>query len=78
MARKIRSPALMSTLVWSYRAWAIWEATARFQISSYSRRWDGSRWAVTTSGVRATAVGRIPSWASWACLALALYWVRLT
>jgi len=48
----------------------IWQATARFQISSYSLRSSSVRYLPTCAGVRNAEVGRTASWASWAFLDL--------
>ncbi len=72
MARKPSAPSMesISTVVRSTRADSIWLAMVRRQISSYSRaRSPSSR---TALGWRASEVGRIASWASWAFLALVL------
>ena len=69
--RRSRRPS-----TWSSSADCIWEATARFQISSYSRRWSGLRTVPRSSGVRATSVGRIASCASCAFFALAGVFAR--
>jgi len=53
-------------------AWIIWQATVRFQISSYSLRCSSLRKAATSRGVRIAEVGRIASCASCAFLLLAL------
>ena len=65
VARKMKSEAAMVTRVLRKRAGAIWLATNRRQISSYSRACSGGSSLTTCSGVRVTSVGRIASWASW-------------
>ena len=53
------------------RASAIWEATVRFQTSSYSRNSSPRSSPATWAGVRKESpAGRIASWASCAFLAL--------
>ena len=49
-----------------FRASAIWLATVRFQIKSYSASWSLERKAEMSSGLLNTEVGRTASWASWA------------
>ncbi len=51
-------------VVCSNSAAAIWEATKRFQISSYNRCWSRLRIGLTAAGGYSIEVGRIASWAS--------------
>ena len=73
LARKLCSlPAARSTDTVLSVAGTIWQATARFQISSYRRRPSSSRNRATWAGVRSAELGRMASWASCAFLALVL------
>ncbi len=62
----------MSTATVSNTAWLICEATARFQISAYSRYRSSSILPSTSAGVIAAEVGRMASCASWAFFDLVL------
>ena len=71
LARKLASPELRSTESIVSLASAIWLATVRFQISSYTARSRPS--SPVSPGVRKLSPdGRIASWASWALRALVL------
>ncbi len=71
LARKLCAlPAASSTLTVLSVAGIIWQATARFQISSYRRRSSSDRNLATCDGVRSAEVGRTASWASCAFLDL--------
>lgn len=59
-----------STLVVLSMAGIIWEATARFHTSSYSRCSSLERYGATCVGVRSAEVGRTASCASCAFLDL--------
>ena len=74
VARNSASPSLVGvpivTAVWSNSAGVIWLATKRFHTSWYSFHSSAPRTALASAGVKATSVGRIASWASWALLLL--------
>ena len=79
LARKLCSlPAARSTLTVFMVAGTIWQATARFQISSYSLRSSSVRYLATCAGVRNALVGRTASWASCAFLDLVTYTTGLS
>ena len=63
--------AVISSVVRSSLASAIWEATVRFQISSYRRASSGG--SDSDCGRWPKSVGRIASCASWAFLTLVWY-----
>ena len=71
-------PGRVAGTVLTRRTWAlvpvasvIWEATVRFQISSYRRSSSPEMARPACSGVRKDSpAGRMASWASWAFLTL--------
>jgi hypothetical protein len=75
VARNVVRPAAMSAVVSPWTAGTTWQATNRFQMSSYSRNMSrspsSSRYGSARSGVHSSDVGRTASCDTASCASCA-------